>query len=69
MFGLESDTIRRCSLVGGSVSLLAWALRPSSYLSKSQSSPSDLQIKGFLVCIQGETASKALVCMQLFIAL
>jgi hypothetical protein len=26
----ESSTIRKCDLVGGSVSLLGWALRPSS---------------------------------------
>jgi hypothetical protein len=30
MIGPESDTIRRCGLVGGSVSLWGWALRPFS---------------------------------------
>jgi len=29
MLGAVSDTIRRCGLVGGSVSLLGWAWRPS----------------------------------------
>jgi hypothetical protein len=29
---MGSDTIRRCGLVGGSVSLWGWALEVSSYL-------------------------------------
>ncbi|EDL05485.1 mCG147150 [Mus musculus] len=28
MLGLENGTIRRCALVGGSVSLWRWAMRP-----------------------------------------
>jgi hypothetical protein len=39
MLGPGSGTIRRCVLVGVGVSLWAWALRPSSSLPGSESSP------------------------------
>ena len=44
MFGQGSGTVRRCGLVGGSLSLWRWALRSSSKFPESQTLDEDVEL-------------------------